>query len=57
MKKHRLAAGVALVVESLPSNHEILSSNSNTAKKKKKKRMEEKREIIKYFTTEKNKTN
>jgi hypothetical protein len=34
MKKHRLAAGVALVVESLPSNHEILSSNSNTAKKK-----------------------
>jgi hypothetical protein len=49
MKKHRLAAGVALVVESLPSNHEILSSNSNTAKKKKKKKDGGKKRDYKVF--------
>jgi hypothetical protein len=37
-----MAGGVAQVVDSLPSRHDVLSSSPNTAKKKKEKKKENK---------------
>jgi hypothetical protein len=42
------AGGMTQIVEHLPHNHKILSSNSSTAKKKKKKR--ERKEIYIHRT-------